>query len=136
MHFNNKRVNYIKTKELSRAGRLDLERIQYLLDYNWTGRSLVSHGYADKKVPISLWPKVLERVWKGRTCFWTGREQGTRLECAHSVAYSFLREHLVVVFKSSHENSSNTTASDRGRMIRTRGDVDTTTDPRKRPRVV
>mmetsp|Transcript_26144 Transcript_26144/g.57243 ORF Transcript_26144/g.57243 Transcript_26144/m.57243 type:complete len:671 (-) Transcript_26144:1359-3371(-) len=102
LHFNNKRVNYLKTKELSKGGRRDLERIQYLLDYNWSGRCLVSQNI-DQNIPISLWPKVMERIWKGRTCFWTGREQGTRLECAHSVTYSFLREHLLVIFKSGNE---------------------------------
>lgn len=103
LHFNNKRVNYLKTKELTERGRRDLERVQYLLDYNWTGRSLVSH-IVKNDTPASLWPLVLERVWKGRTCFWTGREQGSKLEYGHSVTYGFLREHLVAIFNSAHHN--------------------------------
>jgi len=101
LHFSNKRVNYLKTKELTEKGRRDLEQIQYLLDYNWTGRCLVSHNI-ENNIAVSLWPKIMERIWKGRTCFWTGREQGTKLEYAHSVTYSFLRDHLVAIFKSNN----------------------------------
>jgi hypothetical protein len=105
LHFNNKRVNYLKTKELTEKGREDLERIQYLLDYNWTGRCLVSHN-VQNHTPTALWPNIMERIWKGRTCFWTGREQGTKLEYAHSVTYSFLREHLVAIFKPRSNSTS------------------------------
>eukprot|EP00531_Pseudo-nitzschia_arenysensis_P009259 CAMPEP_0116126776 /NCGR_PEP_ID=MMETSP0329-20121206/6504_1 /TAXON_ID=697910 /ORGANISM="Pseudo-nitzschia arenysensis, Strain B593" /LENGTH=727 /DNA_ID=CAMNT_0003620865 /DNA_START=148 /DNA_END=2331 /DNA_ORIENTATION=- len=104
LHFNNKRVNYLKTKELTTEGKSDLEKIQYLMDYNWTGRCLVSQNgqYDNDNIPLALWPKIMERIWKGRTCFWTGREQGARLEHAHSVTYSFLREHLVSIFKTEN----------------------------------
>ena len=112
LHFNNKRVNYLKTKELAENGRCDLERIQYLLDYNWTGRWLVSHN-VENSTPIALWPNVMERIWKGRTCFWTGREQGSELQYAHSVTYSLLREHLVSIFKSSSNCETNTNAKRR-----------------------
>jgi len=128
LHFNNKRVNYLKTKELSKGGRRDLERIQYLLDYNWTGRSLVSRNM-DQNIPISIWPKVMERIWKGRTCFWTGREQGKHLQCAHSVTYSLLREHLVNIFKEG--NATNVSAGAK----RVCEDV-AMLDDRKRPKVI
>jgi len=126
LHFNNKRVNYLKTKELNEGGRRDLERIQYLLDYNWTGRSLVSHHI--KNMPMSLWPKVLERIWKGRTCFWTGREQGSKLEYAHSVTYSFLREHLVVFLKPENDNKKAT-------RIRKSRQTDTAVGGTKKPKI-
>eukprot|EP00536_Pseudo-nitzschia_multiseries_P003246 jgi/Psemu1/301838/fgenesh1_kg.48_\ len=135
LHFNNKRVNYLKTKELSEGGRRDLERIQYLLDYNWTGRSLVCKNM-DKNTPISLWPKVLERIWKGRTCFWTGREQGQRLECAHSVTYSLLREHLVAIFKASNKTYTTHDAHGVKRMHPDLAVVVDDDDDRKRPKIM
>ncbi|KAG7353280.1 hypothetical protein IV203_009329 [Nitzschia inconspicua] len=97
LHSNNKRVEYLKNKELNSQGKRDLERIQYQLDYNWAGRSLVDTKY---KVPVALWPRALERVWEGRTCFWTGREQGSSLEYSHDVTYSFLRDHLSTFLKT------------------------------------
>eukprot|EP00539_Tryblionella_compressa_P016600 CAMPEP_0178856958 /NCGR_PEP_ID=MMETSP0746-20121128/24212_1 /TAXON_ID=913974 /ORGANISM="Nitzschia punctata, Strain CCMP561" /LENGTH=696 /DNA_ID=CAMNT_0020523183 /DNA_START=27 /DNA_END=2117 /DNA_ORIENTATION=+ len=97
LHSSNKRVEYLKNKELDNEGKRDLERIQFLLDYNWAGRNLISHHI---KLPVSLWPKILARVSKGRTCFWTGREQGSQLEFAHDVTYSLVREHLVNFLKS------------------------------------
>ncbi len=104
LHFNNKRVNYLKTKELTAQGRSDLEKIQYLMDYNWTGRCLVNYNgqHDDNNIPLALWPIIMERIWKGRTCFWTGRAQGAQLEHAHSVTYCFLREHLVSIFKTNN----------------------------------
>lgn len=120
LHFNNKRVNYLKTKELNEGGRRDLKRIQYLLDYNWAGRSLVSHHI--KNMPTSLWPKVLERIWKGRTCFWTGREQGSKLENAHSVTYSFLREHLVIFLKPDNKATRSRTIKRRLTTATTAGE--------------
>jgi hypothetical protein len=92
LHSSNKRVQYLKNKELNPEGQRDLERIQYLLDYNWAGKCLIGQ---ENKIPVSLWPRVLERIWKGRTCFWTGREQGAKLEFAHDVTYTFFREHAV-----------------------------------------
>jgi hypothetical protein len=113
LYSNNKRVEYLKNKELKTGGKRDLERIQYQLDYNWAGRSLVNQ---QNKMPVALWPRALERVWKGRTCFWTGREQGSSLEYSHDVTYSFLRNHLASflkpdnpsrVFKRSQRGSQN-----------------------------
>jgi hypothetical protein len=104
LYSNNKRVEYLKTKELKNDGRRDLERIQFQLDYNWAGRSLVDH---DDNIPVALWPHVLERVWKGRTCFWTGREQGTSLEYSHDVTYSFLRNHLASYLKTDRPSRIN-----------------------------
>jgi hypothetical protein len=98
LHSSNKRVQYLKNKELNSEGRRDLERIQFLLDYNWAGKCLIRQ---ENKIPVSLWPKVLERIWKGRTCFWTGREQGTKLEFAHDVTYKCLREHAVNFLKGA-----------------------------------
>ena len=114
LHFNNKRVNYLKAKELTEKGRSDLEKIQYLLDYNWTGRCLVSHNhnYQRYDTPAALWPKIMERTWKGRTCFWTGREHGSKLEYAQSVTYNLLREHLVQIFKTN--NTITCTSANKG----------------------
>ncbi|KAG7367325.1 hypothetical protein IV203_029996 [Nitzschia inconspicua] len=97
LHSNNKRVEYLKNKELNSQGKRDLERIQYQLDYNWAGRSLVEKK---NKMPVALWPRALERVWEGRICFWTGREQGSSLEYSHDVTYSFLRDHLSTFLKT------------------------------------
>jgi hypothetical protein len=92
LHSKNKRVQYLKNKELNEEGKRDLEQIQFMSDYNWAGRNLVnSHDHTSP----ALWPLVLERIWKGRTCFWTGRkEQDSSLGNAHDVAYSFLRTHI------------------------------------------
>jgi hypothetical protein len=118
LHFNNKRVNYLKAKELTKTGRQTLEHVQYMLDYNWTGRSLVTRQPdtdipppSEPAIPLALWPRILGRVWKGRTCFWTGRQQGTKLESAHSVTFSILREHLVEGLISGRSNATTTSMS-------------------------
>jgi hypothetical protein len=91
LHSNNKRVEYLKNKALNPAGRADLERVQFLLDYNWAGRCLISHHI---HLPLALWSRVLERINKGRTCFWTGRDQGSSIEFARDATFSFLRHHV------------------------------------------
>ncbi|KAL3922784.1 MAG: hypothetical protein SGILL_002015 [Bacillariaceae sp.] len=98
LHSNNKRVQYLKNKELNEEGKRDLDRIQYLLDYNWAGRTLAN---SNDKTPLALWPRVLERIGKGRTCFWTGRkEKDASLTSSHDVTYSLLRNHVAQFLKA------------------------------------
>jgi hypothetical protein len=92
LHSKNKRVEYLKAKELKSQGCKDLEHAQYLLDYNWAGRSLASQ---ERPLPLSLWPRALERAMLGRTCFWTGRKEASdHLVYRHDVVFSLLRENL------------------------------------------
>lgn len=92
LHSNNKRVEYLKTKELKPEGLKDLAKVQLLLDSNWAGRSL---GSQQKPLPLGGWPKVFERVMNGRTCFWTGRQEApSNLMHQYDVSYSLLRGNL------------------------------------------
>lgn len=95
LHSKNKRVDYLN-KELNPGGRRDLQRVQFLLDCNWAGRSLINHHI---QMPLSLWPRVLERINKGRTCFWTGRDEGSSIEFARDATYCFLKEHVSTFLK-------------------------------------
>eukprot|EP00529_Nitzschia_sp_RCC80_P014868 CAMPEP_0113497574 /NCGR_PEP_ID=MMETSP0014_2-20120614/30703_1 /TAXON_ID=2857 /ORGANISM="Nitzschia sp." /LENGTH=731 /DNA_ID=CAMNT_0000391523 /DNA_START=115 /DNA_END=2310 /DNA_ORIENTATION=- /assembly_acc=CAM_ASM_000159 len=100
LHSNNKRVEYLKAKDLKPEGRKDLEKAQFLLDYNWAGRSVAAQ---EKSLPLSVWPKILARVMSGRRCFWTGRREPTdNLGHRHDVTFGLLRGTLGSSLNNEH----------------------------------
>ena len=111
LHSNNKRVEYLKAKDLKPEGRRDLEKAQFLLDYNWAGRSVTSE---EKSLPLSVWPTILARIMSGRRCFWTGRKEPTdNLGHRHDVTFELLRGTLCSSLNNYKEHLENISDKDR-----------------------